>query len=109
MEWLYRKSRPGAVQYHFIDIADHRSYPPGSPYDPWSFLTEETAPKGMNRLRKSEFLRAIGEVGLDVVAIRAQEGNIPDATQRNFLPRWRQMSEDDQRTIKLNVTLRRPA
>lgn len=108
MEWLFRKSRRGGVQYHFIDMADHRSYVPGGRYDAWSFLAEHDAPKSMNRLRKTQFLRAIEDAGFEILASRGTTGDIPAATSRRLLPQWRNMSEEDQRTIKLSVTLRRP-
>jgi SAM-dependent methyltransferase len=109
MQWLFRKSRPGAAQYHFIDMADPRSYAPGSAFHSWSFLTEDASPNGMNRLRKSDYIRSIEDAGFEIVAVKAQESDIPHAVFRKLLPEWRDMSEEDLRTLKLHLTLRRPA
>jgi hypothetical protein len=107
-EWLFRKSRPGGVQYHFIDMADHRSYSPGAGFNPWSFLTEETA-KNANRVRKSEFVRIIRDVGFEIVSCKATESDVPDEIYKNLAPRWRELTDEDLRTTKLHITIRRPA
>jgi hypothetical protein len=63
----------------------------------------------MNRLRKSEHLAAIRKAGFEVVVEKSVEEDIPEATQASMLLRWRAMSAEDQRTIKLHVVLRKPA
>jgi hypothetical protein len=108
-QWLFRKSRPGAAQYHFVDMADPRSYAPGTAFNPWSFLAEEAAPSGMNRLRKSEYIRSIEDAGFEILAVKAQESEIPHGVFRKLLPKWQDMSEEDLRTLKLHLTIRRPS
>ncbi|QLC22989.1 methyltransferase domain-containing protein [Parasphingopyxis sp. CP4] len=109
MDWLYRKTAPGGAHFHFIDIADHRSYQPGGGFNAWSFLTEEDAPEGMNRLRKGEHLEAITGAGFEILQERSVEGEVPPETAEALLPRWKDMSKSDIDTIKLTVMFRKPA
>jgi SAM-dependent methyltransferase len=107
MEWLYRKSKPGAVQFHFIDLADHRSYTPGSGADAWTFLTEKTAPQGMNRLRKSEHIAAIEKAGFQILSANDSQEELPTETSAKLIKPWKSMSEDDLETTKLTVVIQK--
>ena len=107
MQWLYRKSKRGAVQFHFIDIADHRSYGGDSDFDAWSFLTEDNPPDWMNRLRKSQHIAAIEEAGFEIVSLRDTQEDIPSETRKAFLEPWASMSEEDLKTTKMTVIFRK--
>lgn len=107
MEWLYRKSKPGAVQFHFIDMADHRSYTPGTGADAWTFLTEKTAPQGMNRLRKSEHIAAIEKAGFQILSANTAKEELPAETATGLIQPWKSMSEDDLETTKLTVVIQK--
>lgn len=108
LAWLYRRTRPGGLHLHAIDMADHRGYARDGRFDAWSFLTEEEGPSGMNRLRKSEHLAAIRRAGFDILVEEGKRKEIPPATFAAILPRFREMPEGDLTTTQLNVVLRRP-
>lgn len=107
-DWLYARTQPGGVHYHFIDLADHRSYEVASKTHPLAFLTEPDAPSGMNRLRASEHLAAFERAGFEVVKARRQKHPLTDDIRQALLPPWREMTEEDLTTLKLTVVLRRP-
>lgn len=107
VEWLYRKSKPGAVQFHFIDMADHRSYTPDSGANAWSFLTEETAPEGMNRLRKSEHIAAVQNAGFRILSQKQTKDELPDETMAGLLEPWKSMSAEDLQTTKLTLVIQK--
>lgn len=107
MHWLYAKSKPGAVQFHFIDIADHRSYGNEPDFDPWTFLTEAEPPGWMNRLRKSQHLAAIETAGFEILSVKDAQEEIPAATRERFLEPWAAMTEEDLATTKVTVIFRK--
>jgi SAM-dependent methyltransferase len=107
--WLYERTAPGGLHFHFIDMADHRSYEVGSKTDPLAFLTEAEAPAGMNRVRASEHLAAFERAGFQVLKASRKKAALDDDIAGRLLPPWRDMSEDDLTTLKLTVVLRRPA
>ncbi|MGP1281737.1 MAG: methyltransferase domain-containing protein [Parasphingopyxis sp.] len=108
MKWLYRKATPGGIQFHFIDMADHRSYDADSDADAWTFLTEEEAPPSMNRLRKSEHLAAIEKAGFRIVSMNETKAEMPRKTAARLIEPWKSMSDEDLLTTKLTVVIQKP-
>jgi SAM-dependent methyltransferase len=108
LAWLHARTRPGGVHYHFIDMADHRSYEVASKTHPLAFLTERDAPPGMNRLRASEHLAAFERAGFQVLKANRKKAPLDEGFVSRLLPPWRDMSEEDLTTLKLTVVLRKP-
>lgn len=108
-EWLYRKTRPGSVQFHYIDLADHRSYQTGSKYNAWSFLTEQAEADNHNRLRAHEHLDLIRAAGFELCQENKVTQEIPAETRERLVAPWRDLPREELETIGLRVLLRRPA
>ena len=108
-DWLFRKTRPGALQFHFIDLADHRTYRSGAEHDFWSFLTEPEAPPNVNRLRANEHLELIEAAGFEFLNRHRKTAPLPESTRARLLPPWRNLPAEEIETIGLSVLLRRPA
>ena len=106
--WLFDRTTPGGLHYHFIDMADHRFYTPGSGFNEFSFMAEETGPSNLNRVRASEHLKAFERAGFEVVRTTTTEAVMPPETKAALLPKFAAMTEADQNTTKLHVTLRKP-
>lgn len=107
--YLFDLSEPGGLQHHFIDLADHRAYRHDGVFNKFSFLTEAEAAPNLNRLRASEHIAAFEAAGFEILNAERQYEEIPEETFARFLPKWRDMAEDDQRATTLTVTLRKPA
>ncbi|WP_299328315.1 methyltransferase domain-containing protein [Parasphingopyxis sp.] len=107
-DWLFRKTKPGGIQFHFVDLVDHRSYGGGVEFDPWSFLTEEIGPPNVNRLRASEHRTALENVGFEVLVDRRKAGTIPLETKEKLIPPWSEMSEAEIGATKISLVLRKP-
>ncbi len=106
---IYDSLLPGGVAYHFIDMADHRSYGAGAGrFGPLSFLTEEDAPANQNRLRKSEQLAAHRRAGFDIVRQSSVNAVLDDDIRNRLVERFRGLDDDDISTIKMNLTVRKP-
>ena len=105
---IYNALVPGGYAYHFIDIADHRSYSRRPEFNPFTFLTEKVGPKSQNRWRKSEFLDAFAESGFEVIEVASTRMEVPADTREALLPKWDAMSDEDIETIKLRVLLKKP-
>lgn len=105
---LFDITEPGGLHFHFIDLADHRAYRLDGTFNQFSFLTEEQAPPGINRLRASEQIGAIKLAGFQILDVKQTRVKIPEKTRDGMLPKWRAMSEEDQETTKLRVVLRKP-
>lgn len=105
---IYDALVPGGYAYHFIDIADHRSYSPKPEFNPFTFLTESVAPKSQNRWRKSEFINSFEQCGFEVVEVASTQMEIPKETRAKLLPKWQAMSDEDIETIKLRILLKKP-
>ena len=99
---------PGAVAFHFIDLADHRAYRAGGEFHELSFLAEQEAPKNINRLRASEHLAAQERTGFEILSSAATQIDMPDDIRQNLLPQFKEMDEEDVTTIRLNVVVRKP-
>jgi SAM-dependent methyltransferase len=104
---LYDSLVPGGLAFHFVDLADHRSYR-DSQYHPLSFLTEEDAPANMNRIRAHDQIRVQIETGFDIVKQNRVNADIPDRIRSKLLPRFAAMEERDMSTTKLYMLLRKP-
>ena len=105
---IFNALLPGGYAYHFIDIADHRSYSRRPEYNPFTFLTESVGPKSQNRLRKSEFLEAFSRCGFEIIEVASTQMDVPAETREKILPKWSAMSDEDIETIKLRVLLKKP-
>ena len=105
---IYDSLMPGGVAYHFIDMADHRSFRRNSEFGPLSFLTEEVAPRNQNRLRKSEQLAAHQGAGFDIVNQSSVNAVLDDDIRSRLVERYRGLDDDDISTIKMHLTVRKP-
>jgi len=108
LEFLFEKTAPGGLGFHFIDLADHRAYRADNEFNIFSFLTEKHGPSNINRLRKSELLTAFESAGWEIIEQSGDTKEIPDETRSNLLPRWKEMSLNDQETYNLTVVVRKP-
>ena len=104
---LHKVVKPGGMIFHFVDLVDHRSYAQGSKFNSFSFLAEEHAPKGMNRLRASEVREAHERSGFEVLVDRRESETIPHATRKKLLPKYREMQVEDVSTTKQRLVVRR--
>ena len=104
---LHKIIKPGGVVFHFVDLVDHRSYTPGSKFNSFSFLAEEHAPKGMNRLRASEVREAHERCGFEILVDRRENDAIPHTTRRRLLPKYREMRVDDVSATIQRLVVRR--
>jgi SAM-dependent methyltransferase len=107
--YIYRLLKPGGVAFHFVDLADHRSYRADSGIGPLGFLCEETAPPHMNRIRAPQQLAAQREAGFEILSEARQKVVLPEGIRANLIPRFADLSDDDLATIGLTVVLRKPA
>jgi SAM-dependent methyltransferase len=108
LAWLFERTAPGGVHYHFIDLVDHRSYEAHSHYNVFSMLTEPTAPPGVNRLRASQHLEAFAKAGFEVLRVMRETAAVPPDIRARLQPPWRDLAEEDIKTMKLTLVLRRP-
>ncbi len=106
--WLYEKTRPGGVQFHFIDLVDHRAYLRDGVFHEWSFLTSEDGPAALNRLRAQEHLDKIAATGFEIVKSVRRGATPPEGLRDQLISPWREMSDEEIATVKLRVVLRRP-
>ncbi len=101
--------RPGGAVYHFVDLADHRSYRGDGEYSALSFLAEEDAPANMNRLRAHEVTAAHERAGFEIIGDTRHTIPIPRKIEENLLPRFAAMPREDVAAVKQHLVLRRPA
>lgn len=106
--YLFHKTEPGGLHYHFIDLADHRCYRNDGKFNKFSFLTEAEGPSNINRLRASEHLAAFKRAGFDVLSEEHQREKIPTGTYEKILPQWKDLPEEDLTAVSLTVVLRKP-
>ena len=105
---LFEISEPGGLQHHFIDLGDHRAYRYDGTFNRYSFLTQHEPVANVNRLRASEHVAAFKAAGFEVLNFEPRRQKIPEETQKNFLPKWKSMSLEDQEAISMLITLRKP-
>jgi hypothetical protein len=106
-EWLFRKTMPGGLQFHFIDLADHRAYRQDPRFHEWSFLTEEEGPPYLNRLRAHEHLAKIEAAGFEILRKVPRSDPMPDGLRDHLVAPWSAMSDAEIGVAKLRVALRR--
>lgn len=116
---------PGGVAYHDVDLVDHRVYGYLDPIDyrperdprnaerhlcsAWSFLTEseDWNDPVCNRLRKSEILKLMSDVGFEIVSAEGDRQPLPAETKSKLSPRFAAMSADDLETLRVYLVVRR--
>lgn len=99
---------PGGIAYHFIDLADHRSYRGDGQFGPLSFLTEEHAPANMNRQRAPQFVAAAARAGFEIVKDQRGAGDLTATLQARLVPPFDTMVPADVAVIKQHLLLRKP-
>ncbi|MEZ5873904.1 MAG: hypothetical protein R3D30_03460 [Hyphomicrobiales bacterium] len=109
LEFLYSRTAPGGLGYHFVDLRDHRAYRPGDRYNEFSFLTEKVGPDRLNRLRQSELIDAFAKVGFEVLKSEPKQKPFPEAMRPRLIPRFANLTQDDLETVAVTLTVRRPA
>lgn len=108
LDFLFESTAPGGLGFHFIDLADHRSYRKDGQFDPFSFLTEKEGPANINRLRKSEQQGAFTDAGFVILSSEGKTAKIPESTRKKFLPKWARMSEGDKSSIGVTLHVQKP-
>ena len=98
---------PGGIVFHFVDLADHRVYRRDSEFNSFTFLTEEDAPKGMNRLRANEISETHERHGFRVLKDTRKSEPIPEETRKRLLPKFQRMRVEDVSVVKQTLVLRR--
>ena len=104
---LRRVMRPGGMAFHFVDLADHRSYRKVPQFNSFTFLTEKHAPSGMNRLRANEIVEAHRRHEFEILRDNRQTETMPEETRQRLLPRFRRMRMEDVSAIKQTLVVRR--
>ena len=99
---------PGGISYHFIDLADHRSYRGDDSYTAFSFLTETAAPANMNRLRAPQFAAAALAAGFEVLVDRRIVAEMSADDRENLVAPFSTMPLEDVATTKQHLVLRKP-
>ncbi len=105
---IYKLLKPGGVAYHFVDLADHRSYRGDGAYGPLSFLTEEEAPANMNRLRAPQIRQAQIDAGFEVLKDRRVNALESSAIEASLVERFRSMPFKDVSVVKQYLVVRKP-
>lgn len=100
---------PGGISYHFIDMADHRSYRGDGAFGPFSFLFETQAPANMNRLRAPQFAAAAQVAGFEVLVDRRIAGTMSDDDRTRLVAPFNAMAFDDVIITKQHLILRKPS
>lgn len=99
---------PGALGFHYIDLADHRAYRHDGEFNEFSFLTEEKCAANLNRLRVSEQVAAFEAAGFEIIVHHPKQIDVPAATRAAYLPRFAAMSEIDQTSRAMRLVIRKP-
>jgi hypothetical protein len=108
LDFLYSRTAPGGVGFHFIDLRDHRAHFKDSKYNEFSFLCEETAPKSENRLRCSEHVAAFTKAGFEILKVDADRHPFPEEMRSRLMPHFAEMAQDDLETLGVTLVVRRP-
>lgn len=104
---LHLVLKPGGMVFHFVDLADHRTYTARSKFNSFSFLAEEHPPRGMNRMRASEVREAHERCGFEILSDRREHESIPEHTRVRLLPKYRDMRLEDVSAIRQRLVVRR--
>ena len=107
LDFLYSRTARGGMHFHFIDLADHRSYSLKSPAGKFSFLAEEEPPGNTNRLRKSDQIGAFERAGFEILDAKSRNEPMPDEIRQNLVEPYASMSEDDLTCYSVTVVVRR--
>ena len=99
---------PGGIAYHFVDLADHRSYRGDGVYGPLSFLTEADAPANMNRLRAPQVTAAALAAGFEIVKDQRSGVELTADLKARLVPPFAAMAPADVAVIKQHIVLRKP-
>lgn len=99
---------PGGIAYHFIDMADHRSYRGDGAFGPFSFLFEEEAPANMNRLRAPQFVAAAVAAGFEVLVDRRIAAEMTNEERAMLVEPFASMPFEDVTIAKQHLILRKP-
>jgi hypothetical protein len=99
---------PGGITYHFIDLADHRSYRGDDTFSAFSFLTETIAPANMNRVRAPQFTQAALDAGFELLVDRRIVAEMSPEDMENLVAPFSSMPLDDVATTKQHLVLRKP-
>ena len=99
---------PGGIAYHFVDLADHRSYRGDGQFGPLSFLTEDVAPANMNRLRAPQVAAAASAAGFELLSDQRVTTEMNAATRAALVSPFDAMSPTDISVIKQHLVLRKP-
>jgi hypothetical protein len=108
MRRCFELMAPGGIAYHFVDLADHRSYRGDGAYGPLSFLTEATAPANMNRLRAPQVAAAATAAGFQIVKDQRAGVDLTPELQAQLVPPFAAMTPADVAVIKQHLVLRKP-
>ena len=104
---LSRVVKRGGMCFHFIDLMDHRSYGGNKKFNAFSFLTEDTCPRGVNRLRAFEITQVHERHGFEILKDRRRSEPIPEEIKRCLLPRYRRMRIEDVSVTKQVLLVRK--
>lgn len=105
---IYDMLMPGALLYHFVDMADHRSYRADGKFHALHFLTDEDCPPNLNRIRAFEVTDAHVKAGFEVLADDRHSIDLPQSFLDKLLPRYAAMPVEDVAVIKQYLVLRKP-
>lgn len=105
---IFKLLKPGGLAFHFVDLADHRSYRGDKAYGPLSFLTEEQAPPNMNRLRAPQITEAQVRAGFEVLDDVRIQAPSTVGIREALVPRFRHMQFEDVTVIKQRILVRKP-
>jgi hypothetical protein len=109
LDFLYSRTAPGGLGFHFIDLRDHRAYRRTGDYNEFSFLCEETGPQNLNRLRQSEQIAAFSKAGFDILSVDAKREPFPEEMRPRLRPRFVSLAQEDLETVAVTLVVRRPA
>lgn len=109
MRRCFELTAPGGIGFHFVDLADHRSYRGDGMYGPLSFLTEAVAPPNMNRLRAPQITAAARAAGFEIVKDQRTAVEMPIGIRSALVPPFDAMNPGDVAVTKHNLVLRKPA
>lgn len=108
LSFLYDRTADDGIGFHYIDLADHRSYGKGRlEFNKYSMLTEDDSPGNVNRLRKSEHIDAFSAAGFEILEVTSRNEALPEAVASNLHPRFAAMSEDDQTAYTVTIITRK--
>lgn len=104
---LFELLCPGGYLFHFVDLQDHRCYSKASQFHPLSFLTEETAPANMNRLRAPQILSAHEKAGFEIISEKRTNIDVGEL-RSSIIQRFQYFTDDELGAIKQTLLVRKP-